>query len=155
MLFKDAPDLLAEFKDFLPEVGVGGALGSNAIGLMPAPGHPDSPWAQPSVTDKSKKRIPGVPPKRKRRTAEKEPTPVPVPPPPKPAQSRVSSMLHSLKHPSDAFTVEEAKTQSQRPRFPCVLTICGACFPSAVCHSSYGDAPFTAFGSKHTSPPSR
>ncbi|KAL4269176.1 Transcriptional regulatory protein Sin3-like protein [Pleurotus pulmonarius] len=99
MLFKDAPDLLAEFKDFLPEVGVGGALGSNAIGLMPAPGHPDSPWAQPSAADKSKKRIPGVQPKRKRRTAEKEPTPVPVPLPPKPAQNRSKKPKHNHKDP--------------------------------------------------------
>jgi paired amphipathic helix protein Sin3a len=82
VLFKDAPDLLEEFKDFLPE-----AIGPHApmvstIGIHPIPAGGGSgiapPWDQqdlPSgVVDKSKKV--SVQPRRRRRYAEKESTPI-------------------------------------------------------------------------------
>ncbi|OJA12336.1 hypothetical protein AZE42_02775 [Rhizopogon vesiculosus] len=74
-LFKDAPDLLSEFKDFLPEVSM--ALGqSGAVGILPqltsGPGVP-APWVD--AVDKSGKKA-QLPPKKRRK--EKETTPAPV-----------------------------------------------------------------------------
>ena len=87
ILFKDAPDLLAEFKDFLPEVAGGlthpgnapmsqGAASTAQYADVPVTGSPDKGAKKTNTS--------GV--KRKKRT-EKEPTPVPHPP--KPAPSRV------------------------------------------------------------------
>lgn len=83
-LFKDAPDLLAEFKDFLPDIGIppGGIPNGPP---MPLPG--SQQWTTPDPSppiDKSKK-VP-QPFKRKKKAVEKEPTPAP---PPKVAPSRV------------------------------------------------------------------
>lgn len=92
VLFKDAPDLLAEFKDFLPEITGGIPHPGNAIMPPPSGAGPSSqPWnnsndsAPVSPEKVSKKPVaPGV--KRKKRVIEKEPTPAP---PSKPAPSRV------------------------------------------------------------------
>lgn len=97
-LFKDAPDLLSEFKVFLGEV-IGGPAQSGPV-LLPQPGGGGggtSPWLPPANTASS----PGVAPakkpqssKRKKRFMEKEPTPVP---PAKPVvSSRVSPPLRWL-----------------------------------------------------------
>ncbi|KAJ8464001.1 hypothetical protein ONZ45_g17389 [Pleurotus djamor] len=92
MLFKDAPDLLDEFKDFLPEIGFTGPPGPPAIMLASSSGAGPSQWTPPdismaSIADKASKRAPVVT-KRKRRPVDKEPTPPPVPPP-KTAQGRL------------------------------------------------------------------
>jgi paired amphipathic helix protein Sin3a len=75
VLFKDAPDLLSEFKDFLPEVSM--ALSqSGAVGILPqptsGPGVP-APWVDGG--DKSGKKA-QLPPKKRRK--EKETTPAPA-----------------------------------------------------------------------------
>ncbi|KAJ6601223.1 histone deacetylase complex, SIN3 component [Mycena vulgaris] len=70
-LFKDAPDLLGEFKAFLPEM-----LGGQG-GLVILPQSSSVPWPQPDgAIDKPVKK-PVPPPKRKKRVMEKDPTPVP------------------------------------------------------------------------------
>ncbi|KAL0581071.1 hypothetical protein V5O48_000964 [Marasmius crinis-equi] len=81
-LFKDAPDLMAEFKDFLPDV-MGGAM-STAGGLPPAMGWPGqqeipipgSPPKKGSTLSQSISQA--AAPKRKKRVAEKEGTPAPA-----------------------------------------------------------------------------
>jgi paired amphipathic helix protein Sin3a len=78
MLFKDAPDLLGEFKDFLPEALGFGPAPSGAIGIQPQPNSgPASNYGQATGTasDKTKKAI--APIRRKKRPAEKETTPAP------------------------------------------------------------------------------
>jgi paired amphipathic helix protein Sin3a len=91
-LFKDAPDLLVEFKDFLPDAAPTGA-GQSGLPILPQPpagAVPSSvPWSQPEVSasasaDKSKK---AAQLKRKKRIQEKESTPVS---PVKPVPNRVS-----------------------------------------------------------------
>ncbi|KAF5368328.1 hypothetical protein D9758_002152 [Tetrapyrgos nigripes] len=92
-LFKDAPDLLTEFKDFLPEIVGGNSIVGPSMSLPPggpAAGPSSQPWQQsdtpvPGSPDKSPKKVP-LPVKRRKR-AEKEPTPVP---PTKPAPSRAA-----------------------------------------------------------------
>lgn len=64
-LFKDAPDLLAEFKNFLPMDGSAPAFASDSF-------H-DPAWNE--VPDKK-----SAAPKRKKKLAEKEIQPAPVPP---------------------------------------------------------------------------
>lgn len=89
-LFRDAPDLMEEFKDFLPE-----ALGhtvqpaSGLIGIMPHPPPPgppswDVPDAPPTVVEKAK-----APSRRRKRAADKDATA----PAPKAGGSRVSPLL--------------------------------------------------------------
>ncbi|KAG7452216.1 uncharacterized protein BT62DRAFT_926424 [Guyanagaster necrorhizus] len=81
VLFKDAPDLLAEFKDFLPEVVppqngmviVPQPSGSQTMSASQAWNPPDSSSSSP---DKAVKK-PGQPLKRKKRAVEKDTTPVP------------------------------------------------------------------------------
>ncbi|KAJ7069059.1 histone deacetylase complex, SIN3 component [Mycena belliarum] len=85
-LFKDAPDLLGEFKAFLPEM-MGGQSG-----LVIVPQSSSAPWSQPDVVDKPVKK-PAVPQKRKKRV-EKDPTPVP---PPKPVQRPAKKPKHHHK----------------------------------------------------------
>lgn len=93
-LFKDAPDLLAEFKVFLGEVA--GPRNENGIVILPQPsGGGASPWIPPDNTASSPavasaKKPPSS--KRKKRAMEKEPTPVPQI---KPAPSRVSVLLYN------------------------------------------------------------
>jgi paired amphipathic helix protein Sin3a len=99
MLFKDAPDLIAEFKAFLPEaVGSGGGLLDHGGMIMgpQAVGPPLDAWGQreleqrhpsPQLAAASKKQ-PAANKSRRKRPLEKEPTPVPVAPP-KASTSRV------------------------------------------------------------------
>ncbi|KAH9937360.1 uncharacterized protein B0H18DRAFT_970211 [Fomitopsis serialis] len=74
MLFKDAPDLMQEFRDFLPEAFGPSAQQVGLVGILPQPPNPSSPWGQadgpPSTSaDKSTK----APSRRRKRVAEKEP----------------------------------------------------------------------------------
>ncbi|KDR85669.1 hypothetical protein GALMADRAFT_234672 [Galerina marginata CBS 339.88] len=91
MLFKDAPDLLAEFKDFLPDAVPGGLLPSG-VAILPQPG--PSSWGQ---GDSSPPSLPAKKPSQaskrsRKRPAEKDSTPVP---PPKPNPSRTKKVKHS------------------------------------------------------------
>ena len=94
-LFKDAPDLLLEFKDFLPDA-VSAGTGQSGLSILPHPPGgtvpPSVPWSQPetlntSPAEKSAKK-PAQALKRKKRIPEKESTPVP---PAKAAPSRVTT----------------------------------------------------------------
>ena len=97
MLFKDAPELIGEFKAFLPEaVGSagggafdhGGMIGAQQLGPhLGAWGQREQENRHPSPPLTSKKQ-PAANKSRKKRPLEKEPTPVPVPPP-KASSSRV------------------------------------------------------------------
>ncbi|KAF9024116.1 hypothetical protein BDZ89DRAFT_955044 [Hymenopellis radicata] len=93
-LFQDAPDLLTEFKDFLPEAGNQGMVASGT-----ATGPPSS-WNVPPETSSSPDKVPKKPAptlKRKKRVPEKDVTPVP---PAKPApSSRVKKAKHHHKEP--------------------------------------------------------
>jgi paired amphipathic helix protein Sin3a len=88
-LFKDAPDLLAEFKVFLGEV----AGPQNGIVILPQPsGGSASPWLAPENPASSPAVASAKKPqsaKRKKRAMDKEPTPVPQT---KPPPSRVSNL---------------------------------------------------------------
>lgn len=70
MLFKDAPDLLDEFKDFLPEIMGSGAFPPTAglIGILP---QPNAPWNQQETPPEKTAAKGGS--RRKKRGAEKEP----------------------------------------------------------------------------------
>ncbi|KAF8226309.1 hypothetical protein L208DRAFT_1302590 [Tricholoma matsutake] len=103
-LFKDAPDLLIEFKDFLPDAASTGA-GQSGLPILPQPpgvAEPSSvPWGQPepsnsSPAEKSTKKA-AQPLKRKKRIPEKEATPVP---PVKAAPSRAKKVKHNHKRDS-------------------------------------------------------
>lgn len=94
-LFKDAPDLLAEFKDFLPEI-TGQPAPSGVVGILPQPaGGPGvagpSTWGADSDRDKASKK-PIAPLKRRRKPVEKDTTP--APPPPKPAANKVCTWCY-------------------------------------------------------------
>ncbi|KAG6868490.1 hypothetical protein C0993_002028 [Termitomyces sp. T159_Od127] len=96
LLFKDAPDLLDEFKDFLPEAVASGQ--NQGLAILPQPVAPGSvpTWVPPenqssSPGEKTAKKA-AIPNKRKKRGAEKEPTPVP---PAKPAPNRTKKVKHS------------------------------------------------------------
>ncbi|KAK0505793.1 histone deacetylase complex, SIN3 component [Armillaria luteobubalina] len=98
VLFKDAPDLLAEFKDFLPEV----VPPQNGMVIVPQPSGSqamsasqvwNTPDASSSSPDKAVKK-PGQPLKRKKRVAEKDTTPVP---PTKIAPTRAKKPKHHHK----------------------------------------------------------
>ncbi|KAF8899118.1 hypothetical protein BD779DRAFT_61530 [Infundibulicybe gibba] len=97
-LFKDAPDLLEEFQDFLPQA-VPGAV-RNGVVILPQPsGAPSAPsmaWNQPdplssSPAEKAGKK-PQPPVRRKKRNNEKEPTPVP---PARIAPNRAKKVKHA------------------------------------------------------------
>lgn len=99
-LFKDAPELLAEFKDFLPEALGSGMAPAGVAGILPQPvggSNTGSSWGQggPSTSgtmDKVvKKQVP--PSKRRKRPADKDLTP--VPPPTKVVSTRVRISLSS------------------------------------------------------------
>ncbi|KAJ7508513.1 histone deacetylase complex, SIN3 component [Mycena galericulata] len=85
-LFRDAPDLLGEFKAFLPEM-IGGQGG-----LVILPQQSSAPWPQLDIDKPVKKAVPLV--KRKKRIIEKDPTPVP---PPKPAARPAKKAKHHHK----------------------------------------------------------
>ncbi|KAF7312114.1 Histone deacetylase complex, SIN3 component [Mycena indigotica] len=83
-LFKDAPDLLGEFKAFLPEI----SAGQNMV-VFP---QPPSLWPQPDVPERSKKST--QPPAKRKKKAEKDTTPVP---PAKPAARPTKKAKHHHK----------------------------------------------------------
>jgi len=91
-LFKDAPDLLSEFKNFLPDVS-----GTSGISLQ-HPSGPASSWVPPDLSimadrgDKSGKRVTSHP-RRRKRVVEKDTTPAP---PVRVAPSRVCIMWHLI-----------------------------------------------------------
>ncbi|KDQ63138.1 hypothetical protein JAAARDRAFT_119201 [Jaapia argillacea MUCL 33604] len=84
MLFRDSPELMREFKDFLPEVSGPQAPGS--IGILPqlqgGPPLAAPSWSQqdppPAPSDKLDNKA-KAPPKRRKRPVEKETTPAPAP----------------------------------------------------------------------------
>ncbi|KAJ7056613.1 histone deacetylase complex, SIN3 component, partial [Mycena amicta] len=84
-LFKDAPDLLGEFKAFLPEI----SGGQNMV-VLPQQA---SAWPHSDTAEKSSKKTAQPPAKRKKR-AEKDTTPVP---PPKPAARPAKKAKHHHK----------------------------------------------------------
>ncbi|KAJ7146324.1 hypothetical protein C8R44DRAFT_973143 [Mycena epipterygia] len=86
-LFKDAPDLLGEFKAFLPEM-LGGQSG---LVILP---QSSAPWPQPDVSVDKPVKKPVQPLKRKKRVIEKDPTPVP---PPKPVPRPTKKAKHHHK----------------------------------------------------------
>ncbi|KAH7914733.1 hypothetical protein BJ138DRAFT_1170371 [Hygrophoropsis aurantiaca] len=80
VLFKDAPDLLSEFKDFLPEVSLALSGPSGVIGILPqpAPGsNAPAPWAGESNTFEKGGKKPAVSTKKRRKIPEVETPPVP------------------------------------------------------------------------------
>ena len=81
MLFKDAPDLLSEFKDFLPDA-VPANIGPG-VPILPLPA--GGPW-ESSPPNVSAKKSTQASKRNKKRVPEKDPTPVL---PAKPAPSRV------------------------------------------------------------------
>ncbi|KAJ6611497.1 hypothetical protein B0H10DRAFT_2224012 [Mycena sp. CBHHK59/15] len=87
-LFKDAPELLVEFKAFLPEM-IGGQGG---VVIIPQPSASSTAWPQPDMDKPVKK--PVQPLKRKKRVVEKDLTPVP---PPKPVPRPVKKPKHHHK----------------------------------------------------------
>ncbi len=69
VLFKDAPDLLAEFKVFLPAVGGHGA-GSGFAGALPPPPIGDGGWQEEHSKKSSKQEV--VPATKRKKRADKE-----------------------------------------------------------------------------------
>ncbi|KAJ3763150.1 hypothetical protein EV360DRAFT_92032 [Lentinula raphanica] len=99
VLFKDAPDLLAEFKDFLPEVTGGLPHPGNGVPMgMPSGSGPTSqPWNNPNDSgspEKAPKKTVNSGAKRKKRVSEKEPTPAPPPPKPVPSRAKKPKVAH-------------------------------------------------------------
>ncbi|KAF8140489.1 hypothetical protein EV363DRAFT_1152523 [Boletus edulis] len=79
VLFKDAPELLAEFKDFLPEASMAFAAPGGVASILPQPTLGPAHSAQWSDMDKDKigKKPLVAPPKKRRKAPEKDLTPVP------------------------------------------------------------------------------
>lgn len=81
-LFKDAPDLLAEFKDFLPEIGaaltVPQLLAPNGPSSWNSNEPPPPPPPVPQEKQAVKKPAPSTT-KRRKRPTEKDTTPAPAP----------------------------------------------------------------------------
>ncbi|KXN88887.1 Paired amphipathic helix protein pst1 [Leucoagaricus sp. SymC.cos] len=92
-LFKDAPDLLAEFKVFLGEV----AGPPNGVVILPQPSGGASPWLPPDNSASSPAASGAKKPqssKRKKRPTEKETTPVPQSRPPPPSRAKKAKTTH-------------------------------------------------------------
>ncbi|KAK7031418.1 histone deacetylase complex, SIN3 component [Favolaschia claudopus] len=87
-LFKDAPDLMAEFKAFLPEMG--GAMFSG-------PSLSQGGWPTPDAALEKPAKKPAQQPKRKKRVIEKDPTPVP---PTRPSARPAKKQKHHHDSPS-------------------------------------------------------
>jgi paired amphipathic helix protein Sin3a len=80
-LFKDAPDLLHEFKDFLPDAPLQPGFSSGGMGVLPLPtGISDGlsfPWQKQELgSSPADRKKPTTTPKRKKRLVDKESTPV-------------------------------------------------------------------------------
>lgn len=84
-MFKDAPDLLSEFKDFLPDA-VPASIGPGGVPLIPQP--TGGPWESSPPNVPAKKSTQASKRSRKR-VPEKDPTPVL---PSKPVPSRVCTI---------------------------------------------------------------
>ena len=71
MLFKEAPDLMQEFRDFLPEAFGPSAQQVGLVGILP---QPPSPWGQadgpPSTSNEKGTKAPS---RRRKRVGDKEP----------------------------------------------------------------------------------
>ena len=122
-LFKDAPDLLSEFKDFLPEIDRN-AVPSGVVGILPQPsgasGAAGPSWGQSDnavsggiepAEKVNKKPIPSL--KRRKRVVEKDVTPVP---PAKGSTNKVrsTSSFPPYAHDTSAlFSEQKGKTSSQ------------------------------------------
>ena len=90
LLFKDAPDLLGEFKKFLPELMNASGMDASFAGIMPATVSGSSgPWPPEPVASSSAVSKGGVPPSRRRK---REPVPKETPQS-KSEQARVSPSL--------------------------------------------------------------
>ncbi|PPQ77023.1 hypothetical protein CVT25_014839 [Psilocybe cyanescens] len=114
MLFKDAPDLLAEFKDFLPEA-VPGAMGANGVPIMPQSSSASWGPGESSPPHVPVKKPTQAPKRNRKRVPEKEVTPVP---PSKPAPSRQAKKVkHSHNQdnepaPFSSYPVPHSPSQS-------------------------------------------
>ncbi|KAF8167408.1 hypothetical protein B0H34DRAFT_644805 [Crassisporium funariophilum] len=104
MLFKDAPDLLAEFKDFLPEA-VPGHISSSGVPILPQPAGGPS-WAPAEASPPSAPaKKPAPPSKRSRKRApEKDTTPVPPAKPPPSRQTKKVKHHHNPDNESPTFS---------------------------------------------------
>ncbi|EAU92595.2 transcription regulatory protein [Coprinopsis cinerea okayama7 len=119
MLFKDAPDLIAEFKAFLPEAMGGGGLLDQGGMMM---GHPGAAQMDGWGQREQDPRHPSPPPgkkqsttsKRKKRPLEKEPTPVPV----IPAKTTSSRQAKKVKHTHNPDTGSPSFSPYPAPRSP-------------------------------------
>ena len=72
MLFKDAPDLLSEFKDFLPDA-VPANIGPGGVPIMP---HSTAGLWESSPPNASGKKFTQASKRNRKRVPEKDPTPV-------------------------------------------------------------------------------
>jgi len=92
MLFKDSPDLLAEFKDFFSEAVPGAVPGHGGIAILPQP-VPGSSWGQGELSPpNAPAKKPQANKRTRKRPPEKDTTPVPLP---KPLPQRVSLFRRS------------------------------------------------------------
>ena len=126
MLFKDAPDLLSEFKNFLPDASGSGNGGPGVVGILPqptgGPGASAPSWGQPDISsDKAVKKFSSSS-KRRRRPPEKESMPVPSSRT-APSRVRIDPSLRFLVKLRPLFAVQETETSSQARRQPPILTI--------------------------------
>ncbi|KAF5366942.1 hypothetical protein D9757_010834 [Collybiopsis confluens] len=130
ILFKDAPDLLAEFKDFLPEV-VGGLSNSghpSTPSIIPGsnPNHGDTPTG--GSPDKGTKKASSSTKRKKR--PEKESTPAPAPSKPPPSRAKRPKITQNKGDPgSPSFS------PFPTPASPQLHTINAVPQPPAVQHS--------------------
>ncbi|CCL98092.1 uncharacterized protein FIBRA_00086 [Fibroporia radiculosa] len=72
MLFKDAPDLMSEFRDFLPEALAPSSHHSGLVGILPHPTGGASPWSQAEVAAPTSDKATKAPSRRRKRAVEKE-----------------------------------------------------------------------------------
>lgn len=74
-LFKDAPELMDEFKAFLPEaLGPSSQFGAGMVGIMPHPGAASTPpvaWDHPEITSAPVEKA-KAPSRRRKRVSDKE-----------------------------------------------------------------------------------
>ncbi|KAL6304795.1 hypothetical protein BKA93DRAFT_817270 [Sparassis latifolia] len=72
MLFKDAPDLMNEFKDFLPEAMAPSVQPTGLVGIMPHPVSSSGPWTQGEPSTAPPEKVSKAPNRRRKRAADKE-----------------------------------------------------------------------------------
>lgn len=107
-LFKNDQDLLAEFKDFLPEA-VGGGGGPSVPSVVPqVPAAGPASWPQPEASSSSPVAVPAKKStqasKRKKRVVEKEPTPAPPTKVVPSRQTKKTKLQHNPDTGSPAFS---------------------------------------------------